>query len=311
MAILPKRLPCRPPLLAVLSDEKRVRSYKRRDCCALARILRAERINVCKYIPFFLISTLSVGQYRFEIVFSIDGAFLSATSVLPTMSTKNTTKVYQKGHKSPFFSLKKANWKLWSCTFGRVVGNTGFEIGKRQRHILPTAKRIWLTHCCQIGRLSFLLPFFRSLISSLFFEILWLMLYGIFLYSIDIWPFLRQKNFGSIWIWFGNKWDPVFNSVFSVLRTSGLTDFSFRWIDSFYNLLHDNLLDCAYIFLVTLKSYSKKRNLWRLENPYSVLLQMSKVLRGATKTPMTSWLHSKWPISIQKLRWLFHSANLL
>ena len=157
-----------------------MRSYKRRDCCALARILRAERINVCKYIPFFLISTLSVGQYRFEIVFSIDGAFLSATSVLPTMSTKNTTKVYQKGHKSPFFSLKKANWKLWSCTFGRGVGNTGFEIGKRQRHILPTAKRIWLTHCCQIGRLSFLLPFFRSLISSLFFEILWLMLYGIF-----------------------------------------------------------------------------------------------------------------------------------
>ena len=39
-------------------------------------------------------------------VFSLDGAFFSANSEKPDISTQNITKDYQKGHKSQYFNEK-------------------------------------------------------------------------------------------------------------------------------------------------------------------------------------------------------------
>ena len=39
-------------------------------------------------------------------VFSIDGAVFSVTSELPDISTQNSARIYQKSHKSEYFSEK-------------------------------------------------------------------------------------------------------------------------------------------------------------------------------------------------------------
>ena len=54
-------------------------------------------------------------------VLSIDGAFLTTTTVLPDISTQNNTKVYQKGHKREFFIGNMTSGNSEVAYFGKCV----------------------------------------------------------------------------------------------------------------------------------------------------------------------------------------------
>ena len=56
---------------------------------------------------------------HFATMFSIDGAFVSTNLELPDISTQNSTKAYQKGHKSEFFIVKMTSGKSVVAVFLR------------------------------------------------------------------------------------------------------------------------------------------------------------------------------------------------
>ena len=58
-----------------------------------------------------------------------DGAFVSATTEIPDISTQNRTKVYPKDHKRRIIQRKDDIWKPCSSILGRGGENTAQELG--------------------------------------------------------------------------------------------------------------------------------------------------------------------------------------